>query len=362
MATNNLYTLEELFARDFGASSESVRMENIQKTISQVLADTSKDLNDMMSDFAETSEDVQRMWGAFLDGEAVEAFDEYMQAGTSVPKDGQLIQFPLRRILKKTGFTNLWLRMASPTDMAKRMADLTFAFNQRAIAEIKFALFNKTRADFKDYLTNNVTLTKVQPFVNADSEVIPNAIGSGEAFTASSHQHYVGTAGAALAAADITTLLENVSEHGLTGLVLRINASNVSTLENLASTKFTAISHTSIVKGAGYTVASDDPANDDVNHKLVGFWNGIPVETRIYVPADYYMALAQGAGEKPLVKRVNSKLGSGSIISEQAYGNNVLTAEQFAMYYGLSAWNRVGCAFLKGNVQTTYANPSGLVR
>jgi hypothetical protein len=362
MPKNNIFNLEELFARDFGAASESVRMDNVATTISRILADTSAQMDEMLSDFSETSEDVSRMWGSFLDGEAVEVKDDLATPPSSTPKKGQQVQFPLRLIKRKTGFTNLWLRKATPADLARRVGDITYAFNQRVVDEVRFAMFNKTRADYVDWLTNGVTLTLVQPFINADSKAIPNAIGTGTAFTASSHQHYNGTAGAALAYGDIDALISNVAEHGLNGLQLRINEADVATLANLASTKFEPIRHTVIIGSQGETVVGDDPANWVLGNRLAGYWDGIPVWTKVYVPDNYYMCIATGAQEKPLVRRVDSALGSGAVVPNAQYGDSVLTAQDFMQAYGFGAYNRAACAFLKGDAQTTYANPSGLVR
>ena len=352
------FTLEELFARDFGAASESVRMENVATTISRILADTSAQMDEMLSDFSETSEDVSRMWGSFLDGEAVEVHDDQAKAPGSTPAKGQQLQFPLRLIKKSTGFSALWLKKATPADMARKVGDITFALNQRVVDEVKFALFNKTRANSTDWLTNGVTLTLVQPFINADGKPIPNAIGTGESFTAASHQHYVGTVGASLAAADIDALIENVQEHGLNGLELRINEANVSTLAGLASTKFEALRHTVIVGGQGDTVSGDDPANLVLGNRLAGYWDGIPVWTKVYVPSGYYMCIATGAQEKPLVRRVDSALGSGAIVPLAQYGDSVLSAQEFMQAYGFGAYNRAACAFLDAGHQTTYSNPT----
>ena len=354
------FNLEELFAQDFGASSESVRMDNVAKTINRILADTSAQLNEMVSDFAEQSEDESRMWGSFLDGEAVRVSDDVAKAPPSTPKKGQKLEFPLHMFKKASGFTNLWLRKAKPADLARKVGDITNALNQKMVDEIRYALFNKTRADVPDFLTNGVTLTLVQPFINADSKPIPNAIGSGTSFTASTHQHYKGTVGASLAVADIDALISNVQEHGLNGLELRINEADVATLAALASTKFEALRHTVIIGGAGDTVNSDDPANLNLGNRLVGYWDGVPVRTKVYVPDNYYMCIATVAGDSPLVQRVDSDYASGAIFPLTKYGDSVLTCEEFAQVYGFGAYNRAACAFLKGDAQTTYTNPSPL--
>ncbi len=359
MPTNNTFNLEELFARDFGAASESVRMDNVATTINRILRDTSAQMDEMLSSFSESSTDVSRMWGSFLDGEAVEVKDDVATPPSSTPKKGQQVQFPLRLIKKKTGFTSLWLRKAKPADLARRIGDIVYALNQRMVDEVKFALFNKTRADFVDWMTNNVTLTLVQPFINADSKPIPAAIGDpGKTFTAASHQHYVGTVGGALAAADIDALISNVQEHGLNGLELRINESDVATLANLASTKFEALRHTVLIGDFGETVTGDDPANWVLGNRLAGYWNGIPVWTKVYVPDNYYLCIAAGADEKPLVRRVDPDYGSGAIVPNVQYGDSVLTAQEFMQAFGFGAYNRAACAFLKGDAQTTYTNPT----
>lgn len=234
------------------------------------------------------------------------------------------------------------------------------AYLERVRNELAFAMFGKANYKFVDWLGDGTTLA-VKAFLNADGATVPSA-PDGTAF-AGTHQHYVGTVGAALAYTDIDTLIANVTEHMLKGVALFINVSNVATLTALASTKFTALT-LAVVAVAGRTSGTVETATveDDPANKLVGYWAGYPVYTRSWVSADYYCAMATQSAEKPLVHRVDKFAGLNGLRLVAQTGMHPLTAQTWEAEVGFGAWGRNAAAFLKGNAQTTYANPAGLVR
>ena len=104
-------------------------------------------------------------------------------------------------------------------------------------------------------------------------------------------------------------------------------------------------------------VVTDDPAN-----KLVGYWAGYPVLTLSWVPSGYYMANAVNAVHKPIVHRLDKFTALNGMRMVFQLNAHPLTAQTFEAEIGFGAWGRHSAAVLDSGHQTTYSNPSGLVR
>lgn len=353
------YQLEDLLAQDFTPASD-FGLDAIAQAIQARNAFLNKSVNEQLALVAETSADVRRVWQGSENMEMMEV-DEIGVARPQKGVSGVEVDFPLRKFSVTTGWTADYLAHATPADLAKKAMDIQNAYLKRMQDEVKFALFSSGNYTFKDFLGDNTDLS-VKAFLNNDSSVIPDA-PDGTSF-AGTHQHYNGTSGASLAYGDIDTLISNVEEHGAGGLgiALFINSSNVTTLSGLASTKFTALTLSALAvpgRTSGTVVTAD--VDDDPANKLVGYWNGYPVHTRSWVPANYYAAIALGAAQKPLVHRVDAFAGLRGLRMVPLYGLHPMTAQTWEAEVGFGAWNRAGAAFLYGSAQTTYTDPT-LVR
>lgn len=357
MATNDIYSLSDLLRYET-TSIENFGVENVQRTIERALAYTREEVSNMMGLLAEESTQARRLWGASSTGTAEEIMDDLGQAQSKVDAPGVEVDFPLRRFSETLGKSWLWEASATPADIARAFMGVQKRFLQRHIDEIKFALFNDDNYTFKDFLIDNTSLS-VKAFLNADSAAIP-AAPDGTTFTAASHKHYVGTAGAALAYTDIDTLISNVREHGLRGLALFVNAADVSVLAGLASTKFVAVDHAVIaVPGrTSGTIALDDPANYDLNDRLAGYWDGVPVYTKPWVPDNYVACIALGAEEKPLVYRVHPQASLRGMIEQPRTQVGQVISNGYDWLFGVAPWNRAAAAFLDTAHQTNYTEPT----
>lgn len=357
MATNGIYRLEELLSYTFTPAGE-FGFDNIITSINERLAFLNAETDEMISIFAEKATDRRRVWGAETQNSMVEVVDDLGSAISRVTSPGVEINFPLRKFSVKTGWTQEWLKRAKASEVAKKFLNMEVGYRARLLDEIKFAIFNKDNYTFKDWLTDNTSLS-VKAFLNADSANIPSA-PDGTTFNAATHKHYVGTSGASLAYGDIDTLISNVQEHGNTGLALFVYAGDIAGLVGLASTKFVAVTH-AVVAVSGRTsgtVTTDDPANDDLNNRLAGYWDGVPVYTKPFVPDNYIMCIALGAREKPLVYRVDTATGNQGLMLNAEYGMHPITAQEYVAYYGLGAWNRAAVAVLDTAHQTNYTEPT----
>jgi hypothetical protein len=352
------YSLEDLLKQRFVPATE-FGLDAIARAIQARLTWLNEQVNSQMGLVAETSADVRRIWGTSEHMAMVEV-DELGVARTQKDKSGVEIDFPLRKFSISTGFTADFIARATPADLAGKALGVQTAYVTAIRNELAFAMFSNGNYNFVDWLGDGTTLA-VKAFLNADGAAVPSA-PDGTAF-ATTHQHYAGTAGAALAFGDIDTLIANVTEHQLKGVCLFINVADVATLVALTTTKFTALTYSVLALPARTTGTletqnvEDDPAN-----KLVGYWAGYPVYTRSWVPDNYYVAIATGSAEKPLVHRVDKFVSLKGLRLVAQTGMHPLTAQTWEAEIGFGAWGRNAAAFLKGTNQTTYAEPTDLVR
>lgn len=313
---------------------------------------------EMLSLYAEASEDVRRMWGTSADFTWHEA-DEFVPGMAQKATVGTPIMFPLRELQLVTGFTSRWMKHASVADIAVRARLVEDSYVRRLRDEIQFALFNPNNYSVVNKLGDGLSLD-VKAFLNADGDPIPNG-ADGTAF-AGTHSHYTGTSGASLAYTDIDTLIANVVEHGnMRDVYLYVNESNVATLAGLASTKFVAATPITVLNSQAATATVERlDLNADSANRFVGTWGGYPVYTRSWVPANYYAVIAAGSVQKPLVRRLDTNASLNGLRMASRNEQHPLTAEFWEAEIGFGAWNRAAAAFLQGNQQTTYTSPTTL--
>jgi hypothetical protein len=350
-----IYALEDLLAQRFTAASV-FGFDNINDSIQARLEFLNQQVNDQIGIFAETSEDVRRVWGGSSKYSMTEV-DEFGIARSEKATSGVEVDFPLRKFSVTTGFTADYLRRASVSEIAQVAINAQEGYLERMQEELKFGLYNKDSYSFIDKLGDGTTLA-VKAFLNADSIAIPNA-PDGTTFDASTHNHYVGTVGAALAASDIDLLITNVTQHGLTkGVALFINSGNVSTLVNLASTKFVKLTSSLVipVSTAESTIVKMNP-EADLNNTLVGYWDGrVPVYTRSWAVSAYIVCVATGAAQKPLVLRTDKYIKGLTVMPE--FGMHPISAKTWEAYCGFGAYNRAAVAVLDTAHQTNLTEPT----
>lgn len=352
------YSLSDLLAQRFVPASQ-FGFDNIARAIQAHLDWLNGQVNDQMGLVAETSSDVRRVYGV-SENMQMQEVDELGVARTQKDTQGVEVDFPLRKFSISTGWTADFIARATPADLAQKALDVSSAYVTRLRQELAAAFFNKANYSFVDFLGDGTTLA-VKKLLNADGAAIPNA-PDGTTFSGS-HQHYVGTVGASLAYTDIDDIIANVTEHGLLNVGLFINQANVATLAGLASTKFTALT-LAVVAVPGRTSGTVETQNvtDDPANKLVGYWAGYPVFTRSWVPSGYYLPLSMDAPQKPLVHRIDKFSALNGLRMVFQLNAHPLTAQTWEAEIGFGAWGRHSAAVLDGAHQTTYSNPSGLVR
>jgi hypothetical protein len=229
--------------------------------------------------------------------------------------------------------------------------------NEMIMREIKKAIYINNPAGelFPDWLTDNVTLN-VKSWVNAEAGTqIPDA-PSGEKFP-DSHSHIMNRAGGALAASDIDLLVSNVAHHGFGNIVLYVALADLAALSALSG--FTPLSTPMMEYHVSDVTSQRLDVNADPSDRLVGFWGKntmIPVYTKKWAIANYFVCLSLDAPEKPLVRRLHTIPALQGLRLEGKFDQYPLYADTYVALEGYSIWNRIAGAVLMN--AAAYVNPT----
>lgn len=360
--TRQIYTLEDLYAQRYAPIS-TLSLDRVSATINAYADFLSSQMGEMLDMFTEETILPRAIWGG-VPQLTFEEVGEFGKGKTRQDKRGQELHFPLHKIDATAGGSEEFWKRAKVADLIGVMKSMDNGYAQRVRDEVKAAVFNNTvRTPFKDWLGDNSTLDKIQPFLNADSNEIPDS-PNGASFTASSHQHYIGITGSAVAAVDINYLLNHVREHLVGEVVLFCDGAMPATLAGLASTKFTYNQYTNVIDQTAAKIgatANIDGGQTDRNNMFIGTWDGHRVLTRSWVPTGYICAMGIGGQlGKPLYRRVDPAFPGLRVATEISDGR--IRVKESYFYLGLGAFNRAAGAVLDTTTQGSYTVPTGLVR
>lgn len=326
-------------------------------TIQQILeADTAAHnaiVRDMVAGLADPTTDRQRLYGSSLDGEMVEV-DEFGRGPAQKDVVGSTVAFPLKLFQFNLGWTERWMLTHTPADMAQATQASQKAHWRAIQREIKRALFNNANYTWRDTLVDNVDLA-VKRLVNADSAPIPPG-PNGEAFTASTHTHYVARVGT-LAISDVTSLVNNVVEHGHGGdIKIVINRADEATIRALTGTNgFVAYQDPRMIFNAT-DVANQRLDISRMDDRAIGLFGAAEVLVKPWGVANYWLCY-DASGAPPLAFRengVSALQGLRMVAQNKAFP---LEVQYNQAEYGLGVWNRTNGAVLYIGA-TTWANPT----
>lgn len=299
---------------------------------------------EMLGEFVERTEDRQRRYGS-NDSMTMEELDEFGRPQAQKITAGSTVGFPLRKYGTAIQWTRTWFQVAPARELAAQTTAAMAADLAAIQREIKRALFLPTNYTFRDRLVDEVDVA-VKRLVNADSASIP--LGpNGETFDATTHTHYNFTAAAALAAADMNALIEDVIEHHGSGTaVVYINRAQEAAVRGLAG--FTALLPARLVQ-ARDVVAATGALEDDqnLNDRLIGYYNagGVYAEIQVkpWIPSGYLLAWVRGASA-PVVMRVRP--GGGEFVLAFEDERYPLRARGYEREFGMGVWTRTNGAVL----------------
>lgn len=354
MATNTgTHTIADLAENTFATTTvQEFGMDNLNEAIQADLAVHNERTDQMLSEMAEISTERSTVYGTNAQGDMVSA-DELTRGPTQKVSIGSKVEFPLDKFQFGTGWTADYLRRATVQDMAKKVIASRQAHLRRIQKSIKEALFGATNFTWVDRIVDSNSLA-VKRLVNADSGLIPNG-PNGETYNGATHTHYdaidwAAATGAQKAAA-LVALIADVVEHGH-GDDVRVYINTAQEADVRALTGFTALATPNIAyRNTDTGVQVLDITRAD--NRLIGFFNGYPVWTKPWIPANYFLAFSAGDPRKPLRFRksaIASESGlfiAGTIIThplqsqymEAFFGVGVLTRTNgAALYLGAGTW------------------------
>lgn len=328
------------------ATQQSIAAYNEDRAWEQVsvaLAAHNGQMQELLADFVEISPDRQRRYGSAA-SKTMQELDQFGQPQAQKITAGVTVGFPLRKYGDALQWTrDFMLTTGSAAQLAAEVNAMMDADRRNVILQIKSALMNPTNYTFTDVLVDSVSLA-VKRLVNADSAAIP--LGpNGESFNAATHTHYLFTAAATLAAADLSGLISTVTEHHPNGEpVVFINQAQEAAVRGL--TGFVAYIDARIVRGGGSTTDVGNRALDmtNVNNRAIGLFGAAEIWVKPWMPSGYLLAMVRDTGMSTLVMRTRDPFGELRLVYEDE--SHPLRAQSYQREFGIGVWQRTSAAVL----------------
>lgn len=313
-------------------------------------------MRNLVTDVAEWTTDRARRYGT-ADSMEMTLTDEGGRPGAQKVSPGAAVNFPLQSYQGSWEGTRKFFANASVQELMANANAMLDADRKKVISRIKTAIFSPTNYTTTDYLVDHVPLA-VKALLNADSLGIP--IGpNGEEFDASTHTHYLGAATANTpVTADFVALAETVLEHFPGGDGAIHISRSLQTAVSGMTPNFTPL--TDVRVDQPYTsarVATPGLNMVSVNNRQIGFFNGLAVYVKPWVPTGYAFCFLSGPA-KPVVLR-ERRAGSGQLILVADDERYPIKAQTFEREFEASVWTRTNGAVLD-TTHTTYAAPAVL--
>lgn len=346
------YDISSLLAARFQSAAE-YGLDTIQRVLQADLAAHNAIVNDMLTTLCEPTTERQRIYGTSADGEMVEV-DEFGRAPTQSPKTGATVGFPLRLFQFPIGWTEKWMQVHTPADMAQAQLGAEAAHLRRIQREIKTAIYLSANYTFNDHLIDKIDLA-VKRFVNADSAAIPNG-PNGETFDGASHTHYDANAG--LTAAVLQANIDDVIEHGYGGSVLAaINKTNEAAVRLLTGFVAYPDPRLAVPVYSATGIPSQKLDISRLDNRAIGVFGGAEVWVKSWAIAGYSFAWDAASPNKPLAFRQRTQAGLQGLRIAATNSAFPLTAQFLEAEFGIGVWTRTNGAVLDF-VNGAYTDPT----
>lgn len=308
-------------------------------------------LQEAMTDFVEMTTDRLRRYGG-PDQMQMEELDEYGTPGAQKIAAGATLGFPLKFYGGGLQWTRLYFQNAQARELAAQVTAMMDADIKNVHKQLKYALMYPTNTTFEDRRVDHVQLP-LKALVNADGAPIPIA-PDGTTFNAGTHTHYLGTS--SFAASDLTSLINTVVEHFLTGKVLvLINQASEASVRGLTGFyPFYDMRLTPATTTINATSANLDPTN--LTNRAIGIFGAAEIWVKPWIPQNYMIALQVDVPQKALAMRTRNA-GGGQL--ELQFDSEIypLRSRAYGREFGFGVWNRVAAAVLYLS-NATYAAPA----
>lgn len=337
----SLATLDTLAATQ--TSLVAYGVDTAWREVEAAMAAHNRQMLFLLGDLVEPTNDRQRRYGSAA-SKTMQVADQWGRPQAQKITAGVTLGFPLRLYEDALQWT---YKFASAPGSAQQLAAefdaILDADHRQIMYEIKRALMVPTNYTFADVLQDNIDLA-VKALANADSAAIP--LGpNGESFDATTHTHYLKTAGVALAAADLSGLISTVLEHSNRGRIeVWINSAQETAVRGLAG--FVADIAAYIVRGGGSTADVTGQSLDLMNpqDRRIGMFGAAEIFVKPWMPTGYLVAVNVGAGQAPLVLRTRPGLDGLRLVYDNP--DWPLYARGYEREFGVGVFNRVGAAVL----------------
>lgn len=342
------YDISTLLAARFQSVAQ-FGVDTVQKVLAADLAAHNTIVQQMVGDFCELTTERQRIYGTSAGGDMIEV-DEYGRAPTQIAKPGATVGFPLKLFQYALGWTDKWLQVKTPADMAIATQAAEKAHLKQIQRQIKMAIYLSGNYTHRDHLVDNVDLA-VKRFVNADSAAIADG-PNGEAFDGTTHTHY--DANATLTAVVLTAEINDVIEHGFGGAV-RVAFNKADEAAVRALTGFTAYPDPRIVfRNTDATAQTLDISRLD--NRPIGIFGGAEVWIKPWAIANYAFVYDAGSPMKPLAFRQRNQETLQGLRIAANLDTYPLHAQFMEAEYGIGVWTRTNGAVLYF-ASGSYADP-----
>lgn len=318
-AAYGLDTISEIFQRDLAVHTAIVA--------------------DLLGPLAETSADRQRIAGSSDRGQMVEA-DEYGKAPTQRVTGGTTVAFPLRNYQYAIGWTRKYLQNHTPAELADQITAAKKAHMIEISRQIRRAFYFSENYTFQDFLVDRIDLA-VKRLTNADGAPIPDG-PNGEQFDGDTHSHYLGTA--AFVAANLTSVIRTVVEHGYGGkVIVVINIAQEAAVRAL--TGFTPYLDARVTLNANANQATQRLDMTRLDNRAIGIFDSAEIWIKPWGVANKILAFDSTSGAKPLVVRTRAG-GAPTLVIAAELETFPLHAQVMESEFGVGVWNRQNGAVL----------------
>lgn len=350
MAQTGTHDLQDLLNLD-NTDVTTYGLQELNEVITKELVAVTNATTEALSLFAEDT--TEREEGAATGGNPrmVMIDPDYARSRTQRGSGASKRGYPLHALEYAAGFTAMYLRQATPADVARVTLNARTAYVGATRDGLMRAFFTPTNYDFVDYVTNDNLAVNVKALANGDGEV-PPITTSGKRFTGT-HNHYMATA--TLTAANADALVKNVSEHYEGNrIVVYISADDEAAWRGLAG--FAPYQPGNIITPQNQLAALGALDISQTDDRPIGVLpNGAVVHTKPWVPHFYSIAINLNA-PKPLKRRQHKKATMQGLFLNAENVAAPLQAQAFAAFFGFGAGDRYAAAVLYAG-GATYTAP-----
>lgn len=329
-------------------------LDTIRQVLEADLAAHNAIVEDMVGEMCEPTADALRKYGSSASNDMYEV-DEYGRGPGQKIATGATVGFPMKLFQYAVGWTEKFMEIATPADMAQSVLDAEKAHMRMIQKEIKKAIFLSANYTFNDFLVDKVDIP-VKRLVNADSASIPDG-PNGETYDGATHTHYLARAGGAVANTDVTSLINTVVEHGFGGSVrLAINKADETTFRGFAG--FVAYQDPRLILPVASSVQAAQRLDiSRLDNRAIGVYGAAEVWVKPWIPANYYLCWDSASPQKPLAFRQRASQAIRGLRIAANLSSFPLVAQYMEAEFGLGVWTRTNGAVLYTN-NTSYADPT----